>query len=92
MDMLAMDQPTSMLSSSKSLTSLGDSANAEDMNRQDIASGAVAPIVARESVFKYQMALKEEQVKHMSLMWTFHALLILWKEIWDCPAWRETFL
>ena len=38
--MLAMDQPTSMLSSSKSLTSLGDSANAEDMNRQDIASGA----------------------------------------------------
>jgi len=61
MDMLAMDQPTSMLSSSKSLTSLGDSANAEDMNRQDIASGAVAPIVARESVFKYQMALKEEQ-------------------------------
>ena len=62
MDMLAMDQPTSMLSSSKSLTSLGDSANAEDMIRQDIASGAVARIVARESVFKYQMALKEEQV------------------------------
>ena len=56
--MLAIDQPASM-TSSKSLTSLGDS---DDMNRQEIASGAVAPIVARESVFKYQMALKEEQV------------------------------
>ena len=71
MDMLAIDQPSSM-TSSKSLTSLGDS---DDMNRQEIASGAVAPIVARESVFKYQMALKEEQVT--KFMWTSHALLIL---------------
>ena len=61
MDMLGLDQPSS-LSSSKSLTSLGDSANVDETSRQDIASGAVAPIVARESVFKYQMALKEEQV------------------------------
>jgi hypothetical protein len=30
---------------------------------QDIAMG-VTPIAARESVVKYQMAIKEEQVRH----------------------------
>ena len=31
-------------------------------NRQDIPSGGVAPIVARESVFKYHMSKKEKEV------------------------------
>ncbi len=31
------------------------------LNRQDIAMGGAAPIAARESVVKYQMALKEDQ-------------------------------
>ena len=39
------------------------------LNRQDIAMG-VSPIAARESVVKYQMALKEDQfveVKHFKI-------------------------
>ena len=46
------------LSTSKSLTSFGEETfgSDSDMNRQDIASGGVAPIVARESVFKYHMS------------------------------------
>ena len=53
------------LSTSKSSTSFGEEASIaeSDMNRQDIASGGVAPIVARESVFKYHMAKKEKEVR-----------------------------
>ena len=52
------------LSTSKSLTSFGEETfgSDSDMNRQDIASGGVAPIVARESVFKYHMSKKEKEV------------------------------
>ena len=52
------------LSTSKSLTSFEEETSIvdSDMNRQDIASGGIAPIVARESVFKYHMAKKEKEV------------------------------
>ena len=54
------------LSTSKSLTSFGEETfgSDSDMNRQDIASGGVAPIVARESVFKYHMSKKEKEVRN----------------------------
>ncbi len=51
------------LTNSKSLASLSGTSDTysyeSEMNRQDIATGG--PIVARESVFKYQMAVKEDQ-------------------------------
>ena len=59
MDSLNLEEPS--LASSSSMTSLGEASNMSEMSR-DLASGNVAPIAARESVFKYQMALKEDQV------------------------------
>ena len=59
MDLLNLEEPS--LASSSSMTSLGEASNMSEMSR-DLASGSVAPIAARESVFKYQMALKEDQV------------------------------
>jgi hypothetical protein len=64
MDLLGLDQPS--LRSTTSMTSLGEISisgmESSEMNLQDIATGGVAPIAARESVFKYQMALKEDLV------------------------------
>ena len=62
MDALSLEDTS--LTNSTSMTSLGEASNFSEMNRQDIASGGVAPIAARETVFKYQMALKEEQVRN----------------------------
>lgn len=56
----AIGAASSMVSSS-SMSSLGEQSNPNEMNRKDIASGGVAPLAARESVFRYQMTLKEEQ-------------------------------
>ncbi|TRY74769.1 hypothetical protein TCAL_09197 [Tigriopus californicus] len=41
------------------------------LNRQEIALGGAAPIAARESVVKYQMALKEEQFTHKQTFTVF---------------------
>lgn len=62
------DDPISSLTTSISQTSLGDSPESS-LNRQDIAMG-LTPIAARESVVKYQMALKEEQfteIQHFTI-------------------------
>ena len=75
MDQLELSQQQQQggtaLSTSKSLTSFGEEtfATDSDMNRQDIASGGVAPIVARESVFKYHMS-KKDQSSYTPQKWT----------------------
>ena len=67
MDLLGLEEPSTVgasMVSSSSMSSLGEqsSSNPSEMNRKDIASGGVAPLAARESVFRYQMTLKEDQV------------------------------
>ena len=57
----------SLMVSSSSMSSLGEQSNPNEMNRKDIASGGVAPLAARESVFRYQMTLKEEQVSFVKI-------------------------
>merc|ERR1719193_845189 len=54
LELAQQHQGGAALSTSKSLTSFGEESSISadsDMNRQDIASGGIAPIVARESVF-----------------------------------------
>ncbi len=47
-------------SASGAMAAANDDSPESSLDRQDIATGGAAPIAARESVVKYQMALKEE--------------------------------
>ena len=73
MDSLGLEEQSasaigaSSMVSSSSMSSLGEQSNPNEMNRKDIASGGVAPLAARESVFRYQMTLKEEQVSFVKI-------------------------
>ena len=78
MEQLDFDQQPA-LSTSKSLTSLGETSLESDMSRSDLTSGGVAPIAARESVLKHQMSLKEDQVsqkKSFSGLTTFSGVTL----------------
>lgn len=48
-----------------------DHSHETSLNRQEIALGGATPIAARESVVKYQMALKEEQFTHKQTFTVF---------------------
>lgn len=96
MDLLGLDQQT--MTSSSSMTSIGESSESGDLNRQDIGMGASGgPIAARESVFRYQMALKEDQVHPLrAFLWSrilfYDSLFLQYTEIQNftvfCATWN----
>eukprot|EP00095_Tigriopus_kingsejongensis_P009757 maker-scaffold422_size175911-snap-gene-0.33 protein:Tk09757 transcript:maker-scaffold422_size175911-snap-gene-0.33-mRNA-1 annotation:"type ii inositol- -trisphosphate 5-phosphatase" len=87
----AQKQTTNSLSAPSSDAHLVDLAHEDSpepsLNRQEIALGGAAPIAARESVVKYQMALKEDQFTHKK---TFTIFCGTWNVNGQSPAAQVT--